>query len=71
MRMKTGIRVRLKPELEEIAGDLNAWQRREMARKLRRWSRQLEISALILISDAAPKPRPSLRPLSPRRPALN
>ena len=64
-------RVRLEPELEEIAGDLNAWQRRGMARKLRRWARQLEISALILLADAAPKPPPALRPIAPRRLVLN
>jgi hypothetical protein len=66
--MKT---VRLEPELEEIAGELNPWQRRAMARKLRRWVRQLEISALILISASAPPPPPALRRLSMRRLQLN
>lgn len=63
--------VRLEPELEEIAGGLSVWQRRSMARKLRRWARQLEITALILLSDAAPRPRPSLPRLAPRKLSLN
>jgi hypothetical protein len=61
----------MEPELEAIAGDLNAAQRRGMARKLRRWIRELEITAFILDRDAAPKPPPVLRRLSPRKLILN
>ena len=67
-RMKT---VRLEPDLEKFAGDLNAWQRRELARKFKRWARQLEITALILISASGPRQRPLLRPLPRRNQLLN
>lgn len=60
-------RVRLEPDLEEIAGDLNASGRRAMAWKLRRWARQLDVSATIIDLDSAPTRRPSLRPLARRR----
>jgi hypothetical protein len=65
------IRVRLEPELEQIAGGLDAVSRKRVARKFKRWAHQLEVSAIILIRDAAPRPRPVLRRLSPRRLRLN
>lgn len=67
--MKT---VKLEPELEEIAALWPPAKRLEMARKLSRWSRQLRISALILISDARPSPRRRAIPrLAPRKALLN
>lgn len=65
------IRVRLEPELEAIAGELDAHGRKRVAKKFKRWAHQLEVSAVILISDAAPRPRRALRRLSPRRLLLN
>lgn len=64
-------RVRLEPELEQIAGDLGASQRKDMANKLRRWVKQLEFSSLILELDSAPKPPPVFRPLPRSRLRLN
>ena len=66
--MKT---VTLEPELEEAAALLNPYQRRELARKLDRWSHQLRVSAAVLLSNNSPKPRPSLRALGRRRLVLN
>lgn len=64
-------RVRLEPELEEIAALLTAPQRRIMAAKLSRWARELMVSAAIIDADATGYRRPSLRPLTRRRLALN
>jgi len=43
--MKT---IALEPELEIIAGELCAHARFEMANKLRRWARQLEVTGKML-----------------------
>jgi hypothetical protein len=40
------------PELEEIAGDLDASQRRDMARKLELWTAQLDYSAAFIEESA-------------------
>jgi hypothetical protein len=64
-------RIVLEPELEEIAKDLNASQRRALAGKLERWANELRVSAVILDRDAEPRPRPSLKRLSSRRLLLN
>jgi hypothetical protein len=45
-------RVKLEPELEEIAGSWPAAKRFEMARKFARWAQQLKISAKIMSADA-------------------
>lgn len=64
-------RVKLEPELEEIAGFWSASKRLEMARKFRRWARQLRVSGLILLRDAHPTSRPSLPFVGPRKARLN
>ena len=61
------IRVRMEPELEELAGHMTPVQRRALARKFRRWSRQLYVSADILQSDELPQPQRSLQPLPVRK----
>ena len=63
--------VTLEPELEEEASLLTAGQRREFARKLERWARQLRVSAVILDRVSAPKPPPSLAFVPRRRLLLN
>jgi hypothetical protein len=64
-------RVRLEPELEEIAGLWPAAKRFEVARKLKRWAKQLRISALIMASDGrGQKPPPTSVPSLPRRKAV-
>jgi len=45
-------RVKLEPELEEIAGSWPTAKRFEMARKFARWAQQLRISARIMSADA-------------------
>jgi hypothetical protein len=51
-------RVELEPELEEIAALWPAAKRFEMARKFRRWARQLRVSGFILFHDShRPAPR--------------
>lgn len=73
-RMKTEkkfCRVKLEPELEEIAALWPAAKRFEVAQKLKRWSRQLRISALIMASDVRGRgPGPASLPALPRRKAL-
>jgi hypothetical protein len=64
-------RVALEPELEEIACLWPPAKRFEMARKFRRWARQLRISGLILFYDSHPGSRPALRFLSVRKIRLN
>jgi hypothetical protein len=49
---KGSARVKLEPELEEIAALWPAAKRFEMARKFGRWSRQLRVSAKIMSADA-------------------
>lgn len=51
-------RVTLEPELEAIAGALSPFDRLWLAKKLRRWIRQLEVSARVL---SAPPRRPGRR----------
>jgi hypothetical protein len=63
-------RVRLEPELEEIAALWPAAKRFEVAQKLRRWAKQLRISAIIMASDGrGQKPKPASVPCLPRRKA--
>ena len=63
--------VTLEPELEEEASLMTSGQRREFARKLERWARQLRVSAVILDRISVPKPRPSLAYVPRRRLLLN
>ena len=58
---KIVVRVRMEPELEEVAGHLNPGDRMLLAGKFARWARQLRVSARVL---AAP---PSARRSRPRR----
>jgi len=69
--MKNGQKVTMEPELEQIAGDLTASELKAMARKMRRWIRQLEIKAFILDRDAGPRRRVSLPRVSQRHLILN
>jgi hypothetical protein len=63
-------RVRLEPELEKIAALWPAAKRFEVAQKLKRWAKQLRISAMIMASDGrGPKARPASVPSLPRRKA--
>jgi hypothetical protein len=64
-------RVALEPELEEIASLWPPAKRFEMARKFRRWARQLRITGLILFYDSHPGSRPALRIVSLRKARLN
>jgi hypothetical protein len=61
----------LEPELEQDACLWTAAQRRAAARKMRRWARQLEVSAFILERHAKPRSKSSLRALKPEKLALN
>jgi hypothetical protein len=63
-------RVKLEPELEEIAALWPAAKRFEVAQKLKRWARQLKISAQIMASDGRGSPRPASVPALSRRKAL-
>ena len=62
--MKPRKTVRLEPELELIAGELDAYGRRELAMKLFRWVRQLLVSARCLSKQPAPRTQrvPRLKP---------
>jgi hypothetical protein len=65
-------RVQLEPELEAIAALWPAAKRLEVARKLKRWSRQLRVSARIMLGDAAlgdRRTRPQSVPALPLRKA--
>jgi hypothetical protein len=65
-------RVTLEPELEEIAALWPAAKRFEAARKLRRWARQLAVSAMVMVNDARPSPRrPGVPTLARRKAAWN
>jgi len=65
-------RVALEPELEEIAALWPAAKRFEMARKFRRWARQLRVSGFILFHDSHPTTSPpSLRFVGLRKARLN
>lgn len=59
----------LEPELESETSLLTPAQRRELARKFRRWARQLEVSAFIMLRNqqqaCAPPPPPCLKAVSP------
>jgi len=55
--MKTRKRVILEPELEALAGELGAFDRLMMARKLARWAQQLRVSARMLSQPASKRQR--------------
>jgi len=55
----------MEPELEEIAGSLAPPMRRLLAKKLRRWAHELEVSADVIERDDACHPPKSI----PRLPA--
>jgi hypothetical protein len=64
-------RVTLEPELQEIAALWPAAKRFEVAHKLKRWAKQLKISALIMASDGrGQNPKPASLPALPRRKAV-
>jgi hypothetical protein len=69
--MKKRKRITLEPDLEADVAFLNAYQRRALARKFERWAHQLRLSATILLAEQKPKPKPSLKAVSPRRLRLN
>ena len=46
----------MEPELEEIAGMLPPSARRHLAKKLRRWVHELEVSADVMARDEAYRP---------------
>jgi len=73
MKDEPGCRVKLEPELEAVAADWSAAKRLALARKLRRWTHQLEISAVILELDAQRRGthRPVLKFVTPRKAVLN
>jgi hypothetical protein len=58
-------RVTMEPELEEIAGTLPVAARRQLAKKLRRWAHELEVSADVMARDDAYRPAKNI----PRLPA--
>jgi len=68
--------VKLEPELEEIAALWPAAKRLAVARKFKRWARQLKVSAIIMIhretsaSDRASRP-PVLKFVAPRKAVWN
>ena len=66
-------RVKLEPELETVAAGWSEAKRLALARKLRRWAHQLEISAAILALDARRRNahRPVLKFVAPRKAGLN
>ena len=65
-------RVRLEPELEEIAAEWGPVHSLEVAAKWSRWAHQLRIKARIILRDRSwPKPKPSLRRVAPRKAVLN
>ena len=64
--------VTLEPELEEIAALWGVNKRFEMAKKFRRWGRQLRISGFIMLHASHPGPkRPALQSVGPRKAARN
>jgi len=64
-------RFTLEPEQEEETCFMTAPQRRALANKLRRWARELEVSAKMMEMDEAPKPKPRIKYLSHRKLILN
>jgi hypothetical protein len=73
MNAEQGCRVKLEPELEAVAGGWSEAKRLALARKLRRWAHQLEISAAIMELDARRRNghRPVLKFIAPRKAVLN
>jgi hypothetical protein len=65
------VQVRLEPELEIVACALTASQRRTLAQKFLRWSRQLRVSANMMDNLARKTRRSSLAPLPQRKVAWN
>ena len=63
--------VTLEPELEREVALYTPAQRMELARKLKRWARQLRVSAFILRRAREPRARVALRVLPRRRLSLN
>ena len=64
-KQRTYCPVVLEPELEEETALMTASQRRALAEKFRRWARQLDVSAFIMMRDqrlaCGPKPAPGLK----------
>jgi hypothetical protein len=63
MQQQIGVRVRLEPRLEAIAGSLPAGERRKLAKVYYRWAKQLWLSAEVL----EPQPRSGRPRRSARR----
>jgi hypothetical protein len=65
------VHVRLEPELEDVAAELNSSQRRALARKFQRWSRQLSVSANMMDNLAQKTQKKPLAPVPRRKLAWN
>jgi len=61
----------LEPALERIAALWTPSRRRAEARKLKRWVRQLIVSAAVMERRMAPRPPARLKGLHPRKLVLN
>ena len=64
------VRVRMEPELEEIAGHLASYERLEMAAKLERWAHQLRVSSRMLSLRRPSRPK-KLRKLGQSKLGMN
>jgi hypothetical protein len=59
--MKPRKRITLEPELEALAGDWAPEMRRIVAKKFRRWARELDVSAFIISQASSYRPVKKLR----------
>ena len=66
-----GMKIKMEPELEEMAGNLNPTERRAMAAKLERWAHELRVTSSVMDVQGGPRRRLAVPRLSRRRQFLN
>jgi len=59
-KVQVVVKVMLEPELEPLIAELKPFERIRLAMKFRRWARQLEVSAKMILNQSHPRRRPKL-----------
>lgn len=59
-KVQVVVKVMLEPELEPLIAGLKPFERVRLAMKFRRWARQLEVSARMILNQSQPRRKPKM-----------
>lgn len=70
-KVQVAVKVILEPELEPLIAGLKPFERIRLAMKFRRWARQLEVSAKMMLNQSHPNRKPKVPRLNWTRAVWN